>query len=69
MTDGETFLSEREKEAWKKTRKMSREEAADAMNIACDTLETFLDRVFRKRKKARQTLEWLDGDWNFDNED
>lgn len=60
MTDEDIFLSDREAEAWELTRNLSYEKAAREMDVTQNTLEGYLERAYRKRKRARATLEWMD---------
>lgn len=59
MSD-DLLLSDREQEAWELTRTMPRDNAAEEMGVTRDTLETYLDRCYSKRKRARETIEWMD---------
>jgi len=60
MSD-DTYLSERQREAWQLVKRgdLSYDEAAEEMGITRNTLERHLEEAYKKRKQAVATLEWM----------
>ena len=54
------LLGEREKEVWELYADMTYTEVADELGIKPNTVQTHLDRIYQKRKKAKNTLAWME---------
>ena len=56
----ELILSERQEQIWKMYESNSKEEIADELGVQVSTVDTHLDRIYKKRKEAQRTIEWME---------
>lgn len=54
------MLGETEKEVWELYADMTYTEVANELGITPNTVQTHLDRIYTKRKKAKNTLVWME---------